>query len=319
MEKKYQVFISSTYKDLIEERKQIQKILLMANCIPAGMEAFVATNDEQFNVIKQVIDLCDYYVLIIGARYGSLNESTSLSYTEMEYDYAVSKGIPVLVFSLDDSIDVPDEKKESDGGKIQKLKLFKEKAMKNRLASVWKDTSELAGQAAISIMNAIKTIDRPGWVRSNELSDYNNVKFLTQINDLNDKLKNKTEELERAKEQLETALSFENTNIAFDNTNFTVVAINFTTTFSKPTNLRQLFGIISLEMIDGYATISKLESAVSKFISDGSNTAELKDHSFIRKIVNQYLALGLLESGHMGFRLTKLGSKVKDEINLIKK
>lgn len=60
MEKKYQVFISSTYKALMEERKKIQRILLMANCIPAGMEAFVATNDEQFNVIKQVIDLCDY-------------------------------------------------------------------------------------------------------------------------------------------------------------------------------------------------------------------------------------------------------------------
>ena len=74
----------------------------MANYIPAGMEAFVATNEEQFKLIKQVIDLCDYYVLIIGERYGSLNETTGLSYTEMKYDYAVSKNIPVLVFSLDD-------------------------------------------------------------------------------------------------------------------------------------------------------------------------------------------------------------------------
>ena len=67
--------------------------------------------------------------------------------------------------------------------------MFKEKTMKNRLASVWKDLSELAGQAAISIMNAIKTIDRPGWVISNELSEYNNVNLLTQINDLTLKLK----------------------------------------------------------------------------------------------------------------------------------
>lgn len=83
----------------------------MANCIPAGMEVFVATNEEQFKVIKQVINLCDYFVLIIGARYGSLNETTGLSYTKMEYDYAVSKNIPVLVFSLDDSIVGSDEKK----------------------------------------------------------------------------------------------------------------------------------------------------------------------------------------------------------------
>ena len=75
-QKKYQVFISSTYKDLLEERKKVQEILLMADCIPAGMEAFVAANDEQFEVIKKVIDLCDYYVLIIGNRYGSINQTT---------------------------------------------------------------------------------------------------------------------------------------------------------------------------------------------------------------------------------------------------
>lgn len=62
MEKNFQVFISSTYKDLSEERTAITKILLSANCIPAGMEAFVATDDKQFNVIKKVIDLCDYYI-----------------------------------------------------------------------------------------------------------------------------------------------------------------------------------------------------------------------------------------------------------------
>ena len=83
---KYQVFISSTYTDLQEERKKVLDILLMADCIPAGMENFVATDDEQFNVIKRVIDMCDYYILIIGRRYGSINKNTGLSYTEMEYN-----------------------------------------------------------------------------------------------------------------------------------------------------------------------------------------------------------------------------------------
>lgn len=49
-EKKYQVFISSTYSDLVDERRRILDILLMADCIPAGMEAFVATDVEQFDV-----------------------------------------------------------------------------------------------------------------------------------------------------------------------------------------------------------------------------------------------------------------------------
>ena len=111
---KYQVFISSTYSDLSKERKRVLDILLMADCIPAGMENFVATDDEQFNVIKKVIDMCDYYVLILGKRYGSVNEKTGISYTEMEYNYAIDKGIPVLVFALDDSVELDDEKVEKD-------------------------------------------------------------------------------------------------------------------------------------------------------------------------------------------------------------
>ena len=70
---KYQVFISSTYTDLKEERRKVLDVLLMADCIPAGMEAFVATDNEQFEVIKKVIDYCDYYVLILGMRYGSIS------------------------------------------------------------------------------------------------------------------------------------------------------------------------------------------------------------------------------------------------------
>lgn len=55
MERKYQVFISSTYSDLVEERRKVLDVLLMADCIPEGMEAFVATDIEQFEVIKKLL------------------------------------------------------------------------------------------------------------------------------------------------------------------------------------------------------------------------------------------------------------------------
>ncbi|MDP4188011.1 MAG: DUF4062 domain-containing protein [Bacteroidota bacterium] len=170
MEKiKYQVFISSTYSDLNKERKQVLDILLMADCIPAGMESFVATDDEQFNVIKKVIDLCDYYILILGKRYGSVNESTGLSYTEMEYNYAINKGIPVLVFVMDDSVELENSKVEADVIKSGKLAQFKSRAMRNRLASVWRNTSDLMGKVAISIMQAKSEISRPGWHRGSDI------------------------------------------------------------------------------------------------------------------------------------------------------
>ena len=210
MKKRYQVFISSTYTDLIEERKKIQEILLMADCIPAGMEAFVATNDEQFNVIKKVIDLCDYYVLIVGGRYGSVNEKTGLSYTEMEYDYAVSKHIPVLVFCIDGSIELPLEKIDSDEAKAKKLIEFKNKVMKNRLASIWKDLSELAGQAAIAIMKAKEEIERPGWVRADTVGAFDNSELLSQLNELRIENKQLSEKLSVAEDKLKEYTSLDN-------------------------------------------------------------------------------------------------------------
>mgnify|MGYP000509063210 CR=1 FL=1 len=97
MKKKYQVFISSTYEDLKEERAAVTQCLLNNNCIPVGMEQFPASNMSQMEYIKKMLDDCDYYILIIGGRYGSLDDD-GIGYTEKEYNYAIQKGIPVMAF-----------------------------------------------------------------------------------------------------------------------------------------------------------------------------------------------------------------------------
>ena len=89
LEKKDLFFISSTYEDLKEEcNKAIQAILTM-NQFPIGMEMFSADDDDQWKIIKEAIDSSDFYILIIGNRYGSIEETTGISYTEKEFDYAV--------------------------------------------------------------------------------------------------------------------------------------------------------------------------------------------------------------------------------------
>ena len=47
MDKRYQVFICSTFKDLQEERHEVMQVLLGLDCIPSGMELFLATNETQ--------------------------------------------------------------------------------------------------------------------------------------------------------------------------------------------------------------------------------------------------------------------------------
>jgi hypothetical protein len=86
--KKLQVFVSSTFSDLQEERQAAVEAILTAGHIPAGMELFAAGDESQMNVIKRWIDESDAYMLILGGRYGSIEPMTQKSYIQLEYEYA---------------------------------------------------------------------------------------------------------------------------------------------------------------------------------------------------------------------------------------
>src|SRR5260221_9292621 len=98
MKKKFQVFVSSTYTDLREERSRVFEAVLAMGHIPVGMESFFSTSESSAAVIRKFLDQCDYQITIIGTRYGSILESAQVSFTEMEYDYASSIKIPQLAF-----------------------------------------------------------------------------------------------------------------------------------------------------------------------------------------------------------------------------
>ncbi|WP_268844130.1 DUF4062 domain-containing protein [Aeromonas caviae] len=53
MNKRYQVFVSSTFADLQDERSKVIQTLMEMDCIPAGMELFPAMDEEQFEFIKK--------------------------------------------------------------------------------------------------------------------------------------------------------------------------------------------------------------------------------------------------------------------------
>jgi hypothetical protein len=128
MDVRPQVFVSSTYLDLIEERQAVTRILLELSCFPAGMELFPAGDEDKMDLIKGVIDDSDYYVLILGGKYGSVDAETDVSYTEMEYDYAIETQTPVMAFLRRDLGCVVSQKVELESGKAEKLDEFRKKA-----------------------------------------------------------------------------------------------------------------------------------------------------------------------------------------------
>lgn len=188
--KRHQVFISSTFNDLKQERAEVTQALLELDCIPCGMEAFPAANETQWNWIKRVIEECDYYVLIIGGKYGSVNDETGLSYTEMEYDYANEKDIPTIAFIIEDEDKILGDKLESDLNKKEKLKLFKEKVKKN-LCKFYTTPEDLGGKVSRSITQLKKTNPRIGWVRADSFKNYSSNEEVIRLMKENEELKDK--------------------------------------------------------------------------------------------------------------------------------
>ncbi len=167
MDKRYQVFVSSTYADLKDERQKVIQTLMEMDCIPSGMELFPALDEEQFEFIKKVIDDCDYYLLVIGARYGSVTEE-GVSYTEKEYDYAVERGIKVVAFVHADPDAVPVNKTDKSPVHAERLQKFRDKVATGRLVKFWSTSNELAGLVALSLSKTIKTYPAVGWTRADK-------------------------------------------------------------------------------------------------------------------------------------------------------
>lgn len=166
-EKREQVFISSTFKDLVEERRAVLQTLLEADCIPAGMELFPASDAEKFDLIKNVIDLCDYYVVIVGGRYGSVDATEQLSYTEMEFDYAVKTKKPVMGFLHGDPGKLISDKIDLDSEFRNKLDKFRTK-VEAKMVKYWHEPGDLPAQVALAIMQIRKSHPAEGWVRASE-------------------------------------------------------------------------------------------------------------------------------------------------------
>jgi hypothetical protein len=206
MDKRYQVFISSTFSDLMEERSKVMHAIMSLDCIPAGMELFPSADEEQFNFIKKIIDDCDYYLVVIGGRYGTLSED-GIGYTEMEFDYAISKGIKVLAFLHKNLEDIPVGKSDIEPEKREKLLAFRQKVSTGRLVKFWNNADELAGQVALSLNQTIKMYPAVGWVRANLVSS---AESLQEMNELRKQLA----ELQEYKSTIEKVSLLKETNFS---------------------------------------------------------------------------------------------------------
>lgn len=336
MEKKYQVFISSTYEDLKGERKAVEETIIRARDIPVGMEAFPAADEEQFEFIKTVIDACDYYVLIIAGRYGSL-AADGKSYTEKECDYAMDAGIPILVLLREGRDKLPANEVETEEASKKKLEKFIERVTSNRMRKTWSTTDGLKLAVREALDHSKATKPRPGWVRGDQIVSSDALQELERVRA---KLK-KFEEgsaIPQMRDQLGIAMEDLGAGVKLTGTykqRFDSSRRPYqyrTETWSVQTTYVDVFSRLSPDMAESINQ-ETLNYFVARAFCDSysptnSGRSEFKtDREAVNRLRVQFEALGLIKvytsktvSGKTGtfWKLTASGKRLMFESNVVK-
>jgi hypothetical protein len=168
LKKRLQVFVSSTFSDLKEERQAAVEAILSAGHIPAGMELFAAGDESQMEVIKQWIAESDVYLLILGGRYGSTEPKTGKSYTQLEYEYAIELEKPLFACVINQASE--EERVKARGTNVierenpQELKKFRAEVL-TRVVKFWSDSKDIKIAISEKLSEFARREDLVGWVR----------------------------------------------------------------------------------------------------------------------------------------------------------
>ncbi|MBD5528574.1 MAG: DUF4062 domain-containing protein [Lachnospiraceae bacterium] len=218
MNKKLQVFVSSTYTDLIDERQAAVEAILDAGHIPAGMELFKAGNESQLKTIYKWIDNSDVYMLILGGRYGSIEQESNMSYTELEYRYALSKNIPVFAVVLSESflknkINVFGLSGVLEQKAPEKYQAFKSFVMSKIIREV-NDCKDIKIAIHSTLNEFLNEYNLTGWVRNTDEND--TVQLLKDKCALAEENHSLNKEIQQLQEQLRQKAKEQFGNYSFD-------------------------------------------------------------------------------------------------------
>ena len=207
MNSKLQVFVSSTYLDLIPERQAAVEAILKSGNLPAGMELFTAGNKSQWEVIQRWIGESDVYMLILGGRYGTIEPSSGLSYTELEYDFAVTSGKPFFAVVIRE--ETLEARIKEFGSSVMekdhpdKLKAFREKVL-SKMSSFFADHKDVKLAVLETVPQLSQEYELAGWVRATEMPDTKALadelsRLHAENKSLQENLAAKTSQLEKSK------------------------------------------------------------------------------------------------------------------------
>ena len=145
------VFVSSTSRDMKDQRAVLREVVEDLGMTYVGMEDFVPDEMTPAEYIREQVDRCDLYIGIIGKRYGHVEPGSGMSMTEIEYHQAVAGNKPLRIFVMSDEAEVPDEFIDSDPTLVEKLESFRNRVLATHTCKLFADLDELAETVRLAL------------------------------------------------------------------------------------------------------------------------------------------------------------------------
>ncbi|QIO10431.1 DUF4062 domain-containing protein [Acinetobacter lanii] len=307
--KKYQVFISSTYTDLLDERQAAVEAILQAGHIPAGMELFTSSNQSQWDIIKRWIDESDIYMLILGGRYGSIEAKSGKSYTHLEYEYALSVKKPLFVIVIKDEALNQKTVAQVENQNPEKLKKFKKKVLSS-MCEFFIDIKDIQLAVHKCLGKIIQDNELIGWVRGNQQNE-GLASELVRLNEENRKLRQENEEFKRNQQIRLPKLKLTINDSDLLKIEYRSIKNKIRSKFEpiKWSDLGKLQSVIDEKEIISYnnAIMNLNEDVINKYL-------ELYDHYY--NLINDYenLTITLSNVGELKAKNVRITIKVPDFI-----
>lgn len=162
LDKRYQVFITTSGKEMQPERMIVSQTLIGMGFFSWGLEQRTPVTTA---FARRQIDDCDYVLLLLGSQYGEQSVS-GISYMHLEYIYAVTKQKPIIVFMHADPDARAPELQEQSPALKQRFHDFRQQLQKEVEQVVYyKSPRELELAIRTHVPQMLERYPVVGWVR----------------------------------------------------------------------------------------------------------------------------------------------------------
>jgi hypothetical protein len=158
--------ISSTARDLPDHRQGVLDACLRQSMLALMMEHLPALDADAIKASLDMVDKADIYLGIFAYRYGYVPKGCDISITEMEYNRAVERGIPRLIFIMDPKHPLTAADVETGEG-AARVEALKKRAGAERVVNFFKSPEGLRAD----VINSLSQYHKPDVTAFHYVSD----------------------------------------------------------------------------------------------------------------------------------------------------